>query len=77
MGNCDRHICRQGCDTLLHVVYTLQYLREIRDRLDVELLCIATGVALVVYCFPSKRHVRVGGGHATYWKLVENKGEGV
>jgi hypothetical protein len=69
-------ICRQGCDTLLHVVYTLQYSREVRQRLDAELFCIATGAVLVVYCFPSKRQVGVEGGHATYWKLVENDGEG-
>jgi hypothetical protein len=72
MGNCDR----QGCDTLLHVIYTLQCSREVRDRLDVELLCIATDAALVVYCFPSKRQVRGGGDHATYWKTVEIEGEG-
>jgi hypothetical protein len=72
MGYCDRQICRQGCDTLLHVVYRLQCSRGVRDRLDAELFCIATGAALVVYCFPPSGKLAVVGDHATYWKPVEN-----
>jgi hypothetical protein len=47
-------------------------LLEVRDRLDVDLLRIVTGVALVYIRFPSKRQVGIGEGHATYWKPVEN-----
>jgi hypothetical protein len=54
----------EGCDTLLHVVYTstLQCSRGVRDSLDADLLSIATGEALVVIVFPPSDKLGVGGG---------------
>jgi hypothetical protein len=60
MGNSDRQICRQDCDTLLHVVYTLQCSRGVRDSLDAEMLYIATGEALVYIVFPPSGKLGVG-----------------
>jgi hypothetical protein len=51
-------------------------LREVQDRLYVELLRIATGEALVYIIFPPSGKLGVGGGHATYWKPVANVREG-